>query len=199
SASHCASLTSLLRPGRLRTTVAFASTRVRWSSSMCHTGFQYTPVDSSTAWVEPAATSHSRNARSPAAVVENVRTSRCARPAVVSRTHATTVCLCTSSPAQRAWMVSIVATSGSAGVTSLWVAVYQTCSRPSGGAAATITGAHGTSGPHLLSGCAHHTLIDLGAGLRAVPVSPIADRPWGGAHLLRSGGHFRRHFGDGRF
>src|SRR5262249_3078472 len=79
------------------------------------------------------ATSHSCSACRPPTVVTNVRTSRRTPPASVIRTQATTVCLCTSSPAQRAWMISIVASSGSAGVTSLGVAIYQTCSRPSGG------------------------------------------------------------------
>src|SRR4029077_19440448 len=41
--------------------------------------------------------------------------------------------------------------SGSAGVTSLEVSIYQACSGTAG-SVATITGAHGTSGPHSLAG-----------------------------------------------
>src|SRR4029453_13509388 len=57
--------------------------------------------------LHPPPNNHSCNAHSPVAVVANVRTSCCARPAVVTRTHATTVCLCTSSPAHRAWITSL--------------------------------------------------------------------------------------------
>jgi hypothetical protein len=46
-----ASFMSLLRPGTLRMCMALARTRVKCSSSTCHTGFQYTPVDSIALWV----------------------------------------------------------------------------------------------------------------------------------------------------
>jgi len=102
SASHRASCTSLLRPGMLRTAAACASTSVSSVSKTAHTGFQYTPVDSSTACVQPSARTQSASASKAGAVVPNVRTSwRTPAPAAI-RTHATTVFWCTSSPAHRA-------------------------------------------------------------------------------------------------
>jgi hypothetical protein len=100
-------VTSLSRPGRLRTAVALASTSVKRSSSRCHTGFQYSPVDSSTACVQPAATRHPSNTRSPAAVVANVRTfvlRRSRRRHPHTSHHGLLVHV-----AHRAWMMSIVA------------------------------------------------------------------------------------------
>ena len=50
---------SLFRPGTLRMCIALARTTVKGSSSTCQTGFQYTPVASIAACVQPLASSHS--------------------------------------------------------------------------------------------------------------------------------------------
>jgi Double zinc ribbon len=44
--SQVASFTSLFRPGMLRMCMALARTSSKWPSRTCHTGFQYTPLDS---------------------------------------------------------------------------------------------------------------------------------------------------------
>ena len=44
--SHCASWTSVLRPGTCLTWRALTSRHLKRSSSTAHTGFQYTPVAS---------------------------------------------------------------------------------------------------------------------------------------------------------
>lgn len=56
SASHSASLMSVLRPGtRLRCAGLMSNSSKPASSSTHHTGFQKTPVDSMTTWVTPSA------------------------------------------------------------------------------------------------------------------------------------------------
>src|SRR6266852_573526 len=107
SASQRASLTSLFRPGTLRTVAALARSIAPSLSSTCHTGFQYTPVVSTTACVQASARNQSASASNPLVVVPKVRTSWRTAPGSVTRTQATTVFLCTSSPAHRAWITSI--------------------------------------------------------------------------------------------
>ena len=68
--------------------------------------------------------------------------------------------------------------SGSAGVTSLGVSVYQACSRTVGSGRQSRVRT-GRVGSNLLTGFAHQTMLDLGAGSGAVPVPCIAGRPHG--------------------
>src|SRR4030088_3235873 len=76
SASHIASLTSVLRPGTFFTCAAFANTNANSpSSKMCHTGFQYTPVASIPTCVQSFAANHSDKRKRSAVVVWKVRTS----------------------------------------------------------------------------------------------------------------------------
>jgi len=93
-----------LRPGIARTCWALTTHTARaapGSVSTLNTGFQYTPVDSSAAWVQPAPTNQPRSAPNSPVVVPNVRVSLVRTPAVTLRTRqATTVALCTSNPAQ---------------------------------------------------------------------------------------------------
>src|SRR5262245_15241662 len=110
SDSHLASFTSVLRPGTFFTCAAFARTSSKpLSASTCHTGFQYTPVASIATCVQPFCSSHSPNSMRPAIVVANVRTKCDASLAAARRTHATTVSLCTSKPAQRRYITSMTA------------------------------------------------------------------------------------------
>jgi hypothetical protein len=97
SAIQVASFTSLLRPGTLRVCAALASTSSNSPSNTCHTGFQYTLVDSIATCVQPASRSQSASATRPRVVVGKLRTSRTTRAPAITRRHATTVCLCTSS------------------------------------------------------------------------------------------------------
>src|SRR5215831_11777417 len=109
SESHAASFTSVLRPGTFFTCAAFAKTSSKLlSASTCHTGFQYTPVASIATCVQPFASSHSPNSTRLAVVVANVRTERNTSPPSAKRTHATTVSLCTSRPAQRRYITSMI-------------------------------------------------------------------------------------------
>ena len=96
-----ASLTSVLRPGTFFTCAALASTSSKWPSSTCHTGFQYTPVASIATCSTPKDSSQSASSSRPDVVVAKVRTSCNGAPSPAMRTQATTVCLCTSNPAQR--------------------------------------------------------------------------------------------------
>jgi hypothetical protein len=116
SASQAASATSVLRPGTFLTCAALARTSASSpSESTCQTGFQYTPVASITAWVQPHPASHAPSASSPGVVASNRRTSRCTPPGSASRTAAATLSLCTSRPAQRGWRTSIAASLLAAG------------------------------------------------------------------------------------
>jgi hypothetical protein len=90
-----------LRPGTWRRCVAFTNTNSKSVARTCHTGFQYTPVDSIATCVHADAVSQSAKASKPFVGVANVCTWVSAGPAAANRTHATTVSLCTSSPAQR--------------------------------------------------------------------------------------------------
>src|SRR5262245_9185329 len=109
SDSHVASFTSVLRPGTFFTCTAFARMSSKLlSASTCHTGFQYTPVASIATCVQPFSSSHSLNSIRPAVVVANVRTKCDASLPAVRRTHATTVSLCTSRPAQRGYITSMI-------------------------------------------------------------------------------------------
>ena len=101
SASHAASDTSLLRPGRLRTSRAFTKTSANRSSKMCHTGFQYTPVASITTSRIRHPSSQSPNRNSSSVVVPNRSVTCSSLPRSTTRTAATTSSLCTSSPAHR--------------------------------------------------------------------------------------------------
>src|SRR5437899_2193142 len=87
-----ASLTSLLRPGMLRMCIALARTSSKWPSSTCHTGFQYTPVDSMATWVQPCVASQSLSASSSGVVEPNVRTAWVTVFPDPTRAQATTVC-----------------------------------------------------------------------------------------------------------
>jgi hypothetical protein len=62
-------------------------------------------------WLQPAARSQSASSKSPRVVVVNRLTSRLTSPRSHTRTHATTVSLCTSNPAHRSWITSIAHTS----------------------------------------------------------------------------------------
>src|SRR6516165_4623661 len=75
---------------------------------MLKIGFQYTPVDSIATWVTPSDESQSDISSSSRVVVPQWRTS-CPTlpPALVRRTHASTLSLCTSKPAQHPRMTSI--------------------------------------------------------------------------------------------
>jgi len=85
------------------------STNSKWPSSTCHTGFQYTPVASIATCSTPKDSSQSARASSPEVVVSKVRTCCNGAPSRAMRTQATTVCLCTSNPAQRGQMTSMIA------------------------------------------------------------------------------------------
>src|SRR5882724_4431130 len=109
SDSHVASFTSVLRPGTFLTWAALAKTSSKLpSASTCHTGFQYTPVASIATCVQPLVASHSPNSIRLAVIVANVRTERDTSPPAAMRTHATTVSLCTSRPAQRGYITSMI-------------------------------------------------------------------------------------------
>src|SRR6478609_11940708 len=75
SASHVASLTSVLRPGTFFTCAALAKISSKWPSSTCHTGFQYTPVASMATCATPKESSQSARLSRPEVVVAKVRTS----------------------------------------------------------------------------------------------------------------------------
>jgi hypothetical protein len=107
SESHVASLTSDFRPGTLRTCCALASTSSNEPSSMCHTGFQYTPVASMTTCVQRCSSSQVESSQSAVVVVANERTSCVTRPSRAIRAHATTTSLCTSSPAHLGYRTSM--------------------------------------------------------------------------------------------
>jgi hypothetical protein len=70
-------------------------------------GAQITPVASIATCVQPFTSSHSPNSIRLAVVVANVRTERDTSPPSTMRTHATTVSLCTSRPAQRGYITSM--------------------------------------------------------------------------------------------
>ena len=80
SASHMASLTSVLRPGTFLTCAALASTSSKWPSSTCHTGFQYTPVASMATCSTPKESSQSPGPAAPRSWWR-----RCALPATAGR------------------------------------------------------------------------------------------------------------------
>jgi hypothetical protein len=84
-----------------------AKTSSTASSNTCHTGFQYTPVASIATWVTASAASQSPKASNAVVVVANRRTSVRTRWPSAIRTAATTVFLCTSSPAHRGYRTSI--------------------------------------------------------------------------------------------
>ena len=71
--SHCASLTSVLRPGTALTWRALTSSSSKSSSRIAQTGFQYTPVASIATCVTPSAFSQSRSANRPCTVVCELR------------------------------------------------------------------------------------------------------------------------------
>ena len=80
SASHSLSATSVLRPGTALTCCALTSSSSQCPSKTWCTGFQYTPVDSMAAWVQPAARSQSRSVVNASVVVPKVRTTLVRRP-----------------------------------------------------------------------------------------------------------------------
>jgi len=101
-AAHVASLTSVLRPGTFLMCRAVARTNVNVSSSRCQTGFQYTPVASIATCVQPCAVSQSDRASTAVVVVPTAATTCSVSPlARAMHAQATTLSLCTSSPAQR--------------------------------------------------------------------------------------------------
>src|ERR1700744_2880589 len=82
---------------------------------MLKIGFQYTPVDSMATCVTPIAASHSAMATSSRVVVPQWRTSCSSLPAaLMRRTQASTLSLCTSNPAQHLRMTSMGPPSASA-------------------------------------------------------------------------------------
>jgi len=102
SAIHMASFIAVLRPGTCLMCAALATISVKSPSlRIFHTGVQYTPVASIATCVTRLAVSHASSANKPSVVVAKVRHSRVGLRAVISRTQATTVSLCTSSPATR--------------------------------------------------------------------------------------------------
>src|SRR3954452_10908980 len=104
SASHSASSTSLLWPGRIFTCWALTSSRWKDRSSRTYqTGFQYEPVASIAMSVTPSVVNQSAISSSAPVNEANVRVSlRRPRPAVSGvRTQATTSFLPISIPAQR--------------------------------------------------------------------------------------------------
>ncbi len=106
SAIQVASFTSVLRPGTFLMCAAFARTSWNFSSRMCQTGFQYTPVASIATCVHASVSSHADNSSRPVVVVSNVRTSSVSLLSSTMRAHATTVRWCTSRPAQRLYINS---------------------------------------------------------------------------------------------
>jgi hypothetical protein len=110
-AIHTESATSVLRPGTLCMCCALSSqhSTPNSGSSIANTGFQYTPVASIPTNVTACSpTSQSAIRVSPAMVVANVRVSprRVPRRLPGTRTVATTLSRCTSSPAQRSTRTS---------------------------------------------------------------------------------------------
>jgi hypothetical protein len=102
SASHSASVRSVLRPGTFLTARALHSHAVNRDSSAYKTGFQYTPVASIATSSTRRSASHPASSARPDVVVANrsfSRTTPALGPSV--RTHATTLSRCTSSPATR--------------------------------------------------------------------------------------------------
>jgi len=80
---------------------------------MFQIGFQNTPVDSIAAASTPSAINQSDSLSNSPVIVPKVRTSRVTRPAESTRrTHAATVSLCTSNPAQQRYIVSIASLPG---------------------------------------------------------------------------------------
>ena len=67
--SHCASVTSVLRPGTCLTCLALTSVHENRSSRIAQTGFPYTPVASIATSVTPCASSQSASTGSPGTVV----------------------------------------------------------------------------------------------------------------------------------
>src|SRR6266545_7299330 len=110
NASRSASARSVFRP-LIALTCSGLTTRIvqrPTPSSTLYSGFQYTPVASSAMCVTSASVSHAASASSAPSIVLNVRVSRCTDPPGPGRsTHATTVFLCTSSPAQRSCTTSM--------------------------------------------------------------------------------------------
>ena len=109
SASQRLSAMSVLWPG-----IAFmcaALTRTTWcpcSSSRLNTGHQKTPVLSRATHSTSCSRNHPLNAARSAVMVLTLRTCSLTDPsACVISTHATTVALCTSSPAHRAYTACI--------------------------------------------------------------------------------------------
>jgi hypothetical protein len=87
---------------------ALTSRMSNWPSSRFQIGFQNTPVDSMATCVTPDRLSQSLNSSRAAVVVPKVRVcDRVLPPPSRRRTHATTVFLCTSRPAQAEYRVSI--------------------------------------------------------------------------------------------
>jgi len=110
SASQAASATSLLRPGKIFTCLAFtsSSSKPRRASRTYQTGFQYWPVASITTWVTPSAPSQAAISSNAPVNVENVRISWRRRPAPPGvRTATTTSSLPTSNPAHRSTITSM--------------------------------------------------------------------------------------------
>jgi hypothetical protein len=93
SAIHVASLTSLLRPGTLRTCAAFAKTSWKRSSSTCQDSNKR-PLLSMATCVTP----DTRHFQKPARRCRNGRTSWLGLPRAASRTQATTSSVETSTP-----------------------------------------------------------------------------------------------------
>src|SRR5262249_56847017 len=103
------SLRSVLRPGIAFTCWAFTSNSWNCPSKMSHTGFQYTPVDSIATWVTPHSRSQSAIANKSRVNVLNLRFCSCpCWPSLAHNTHAVTLSLCTSSPQQQRYTISIV-------------------------------------------------------------------------------------------
>ncbi len=74
-----------------------------------HTGVQYTPVASIATWLHRHTANHASNASRPSVVVAKVRHSRVTLLRLPTRrTQATTVSLCTSNPATRLCITSIL-------------------------------------------------------------------------------------------
>lgn len=101
SAIHCASLTSVLRPGTALICWALTSSTSKWASRMLKTGFQYSPVLSMATCVHLASNNQSESASKSRVMVLKLRTSCCQPPCGVGVIRqATTVFLWTSNPAQ---------------------------------------------------------------------------------------------------
>ena len=103
AASQAASLTSVWRPGPALTCGAWPHKTSHVPASRWHTGVPSSPVRSRATGVQPPPSSQSERPHRATGIVLKVRLS-C--PSGVT-THATTVFLCTSKPAQRSGMLGI--------------------------------------------------------------------------------------------